>query len=267
MKLSAAILFAALTISLLLGADAQTPSPPAPHFEERITEKEIAAVKAELIRRGYLRTKSGGGLDLPARNAIRAYQADNELDETGRVDRRTYDHLRTISPKMPAASRPTVRQAGNVGTQERTQVQQQGTMSKIGDGVKETTAGVGRLAGDAAKVAGSGARAGLERTWEAGGVAASKSKDAAEETGKATARGVKGAGRATQNAFRRRDDEVHAEVFEMLNAKPATRGWQFDVKEGMVTIKVPRRHNADVGAVVSELRKIVGVRSVFVVAL
>ena len=140
-------------------------------------------------------------------------------------------------------------------------------MSKIGGGVQDTTAGVGRLAGDVAKKAGSGTRAGLEKTWDAGAAAASKSRDAAREVGKATGRGVKGGGRMTVNVFRRRDADIHADVYDMLDVNPATRGWRFDVKEGMVTITAPRGHNADIGAVVSELRKIVGVRSVVVVAL
>jgi hypothetical protein len=39
------------------------------------------------------------------------------------------------------------------------------------------------------------------------------------------------------------------------------------VKKGTVTIKTPPNHYADVGSVVSNIRQIAGVESIFVIAL
>jgi hypothetical protein len=52
-----------------------------------------------------------------------------------------------------------------------------------------------------------------------------------------------------------------------LEDNPDTKSWGFEVKKGRVTIKTPPNHNVDVGEVVSNIRKIPGVESVFVVAL
>jgi hypothetical protein len=140
--------------------------------------------------------------------------------------------------------------------------------AKIGGGAKEVAVGAGRAVGGAARKTGEGARWSLEKAWDAGAAAGSKSKTAVQGAGRATARGVKGAGqRGSRALFNRNDAEVHDDIRDLLDANPATRGWRFDVQAGLVTLKVPRGHRADLGAVVSDLRKIVGVKSVFVIAL
>ncbi len=239
-----------LTVTLIavlfaMTATAQTQPVAAQAPESRITEKEVAAVQVELIRRGYLKTKASSTLDRETRDAVRSYQADSGLNETGRIDLATYISLGLVYP----ASGPTQGKPG--------------AMSKAGGGVREA-------AGGAARKMGSGARVGMEKTWDVGSAVASRSKDAAQGLGKATVRGAKSTGKSAQRAgnslFSRNDDEVRAELADSLNANPATRGWQFDFKSGMVTLKAPRGHRADIGSVVSDIRKIVGVKSVFVIA-
>jgi len=247
MKTLTAILIAVLAN---LPAMAQTQAAAAQASELRISKKEVAAAQTELIRRGYLKTKSNGTLDRETREAVRRYQADNGLEETGRIDHATFNHLGLI---YAATSDETNRQSQG----------QPGAMSKVGGGVRDAASGT-------AKKMGSGARVGLEKTWDAGAAVTSKSKDAVQGMGRATARGAKGAGKSARRAgnslFSRGDAEIRAELADSLNANPATRGWQFDVKSGLVTLKAPRGHRADIGAVVSDIRKVVGVKSVFVIA-
>ena len=112
-----------------------------------------------------------------------------------------------------------------------------------------------------------GTRVGLEKTWDAGSMAASKSKDAA----KVSLKGAKVAGgaakRKADSMIRRNDEDTAPEVEEVFASKPEWRKLEFAVKDGMVTIKLPTKSNVDVGALVSEVRKVAGVRSVFVIAL
>ncbi|MGH9841559.1 MAG: peptidoglycan-binding domain-containing protein [Blastocatellia bacterium] len=253
MKMLAVTLIAALSATEATAQTSAAQQTAAQASETRITEKEVAAAQVELIRRGYLKTKANGTLDRETREAVRGYQADNGLKETGRIDLATYIHLGLVYPVSgPAQGQP-------------------GAMSKAGGGVRSAASGAGRAAGGAAKVVGSGARVGLEKTWDLGSAAASKSKDAAQGLGKVTVRGARGAGKSAQRAgdslLSRDDAEIRAELADSLNADPATQGWQFDIKSGLVTLKAPRGHRADIGAVVSDIRKIVGVKSVFVIAL
>src|SRR5215813_2211557 len=70
----------------------QAPSPQTANrqtTEWRITEKEVKAVQAELTRRGYYKSKVTGVLDRDTREAVRAYQSDNGLKDSGRIDMET----------------------------------------------------------------------------------------------------------------------------------------------------------------------------------
>jgi hypothetical protein len=139
--------------------------------------------------------------------------------------------------------------------------------AKIGYGVKDTTVNSGNAVTNGVKKVGSGVRTGLEKTWDAGAATVSKSKEAIRGAGGASARGVKGAGRTGAGYIGRSDAEVHEEVRRSLEENPETKDWYSEVKNGTVTIKTPQNHNADVGAVVSNIRKVPGVKSVFVIAL
>jgi peptidoglycan hydrolase-like protein with peptidoglycan-binding domain len=234
------------------GQTTEAQSSDRPITDWRITEKEVKAVQAELTLRGYYKSKITGVLDRDTRAAVRAYQADNGLKDSGRIDMETY---RKLDLPYPATGKEVDR------------LRSDALSSKIGYEVKDATAGAGDAAGGGAKKVGSGVRGGLEKTWDTGAGAVSKSKDAAREAGGAVVRGVKSAGRAGVGIFGRGDSEVQEQVRRLLEDNPETRSWQFQVKKGTVTIKTPPNHNADVGAVVSNLRQIPGVESVFVIAL
>lgn len=223
-----------------------------PITDWRITEKEVKAVQAELTIRGYYKSKITGVLDRDTRAAVQAYQADNGLKDSGRIDLETY---RKLDLPYPATGK------------EADRLRRDGLAPKIGYEVKDATVGAKDAAGGGAKKAGAGVRSGLEKTWDAGAGAVSKSKDIARGAGDATVRGVKSAGRAVARPFGRGDSDLQEQVRRLLEENPQTMTWGFEVKKGRVTIKTPPNHNVDVGEVVSNIRKIPGVETVFVVAL
>jgi len=218
----------------------------------RITEKEVKAVQAELIVRGYYKSKVTGVLDRDTRDAVLAYQSDNGLKASGRIDMETYNKLELV---YPATGKEADRLRGDDMT------------AKVGYGVKDTTLNTGASITGGAKKIGSGVRGGLEKTWDTVASTPSKSKEAMHGAGDATVRGMKGAGRAGVRLIGRSDTEVQEEVRRTLEDNPETRDWYSEVKNGTVTIKTPPDHKADVGAVVSNIRKVPGVKSIFVIAL
>ncbi len=257
-----------IIIALLLvsAAGAQTPasndqtdqqqSPETQATEWRITEKEVKAVQAALTQRGYYRSKVTGVLDRDTREAVKAYQTENGLKVTGRIDRATYEKLEL---PYPATGK------------EAESLRRTGLIPKLGYGVKDTAVGARDATTGAVKKVGSGVRTGMEKTWDAGGATVTKSKEALQGAGNATVKGARGAGRATQRAgnslIGRSDADIQEEVGRVLEENPQTANWQFEVKQGMVTVKTPPQHKADIGAVIANIRKVAGVKSVFVIAL
>src|SRR5262249_28287060 len=135
-----------------------------------------------------------------------------------------------------------------------------GLAPKIGYGVKDKTVNTGNAVTGGVKKVESGVRTGLEKTWDAGAGTVSKSKDVMHGAGDASVKGAKSAGRSASRAgnrlIGRSDTEVQEEVRRALEEDPETKLWYSSVKNGMVTIKVPRNHHADVGAAVSNIRKV-----------
>lgn len=223
-----------------------------PIIDWRITEKEVKAVQVELTLRGYYKSKVTGVLDRDTRAAVRAYQADNALKVSGRIDLETY---RKLGLTYPATGKETER------------LRSDALSSKIGYEVKDAATGAGEAAGGGATKVRTGVRGGLEKTWDAGAGAVTKSKDAARGAGGAVVRGVRSMGRTGAGIFGRDNTDLQEQVRRLLEGNPETISWRFEVKKGMVTIKTPPNHTADVGAVVSNIRQIPGVETIFVVAL
>ena len=201
--------------------------------DARITKNEVIAVQVELRRLGYLKTRLSAELDPETRIALREYQLKYGLQTTGKIDPATYRRLGLPYPAPKPGEQSAVRQAGGVA-------------KEAGSSVKE------------------GTRGGLEKTWDAGGYAASKSKDA-------TVKGAKAAGSAAKrkasSMIRRNDEDTQPEVAEVFDSKSEWSGLVYTVKDGMVTIKLPPKSKVDIGTLVSEVRKVAGVRYVFVVVL
>jgi peptidoglycan hydrolase-like protein with peptidoglycan-binding domain len=245
----------AIALLLPISAVAQNPSSQTPDRQIndwRITEKEVKAVQAELSLRGYYKSKLTGVLDRDTRIAVLAYQADNGLTVTGRIDPETY---RKLDLPYPATGK------------EPDRLRSGAPASKLGYEVKDATVNAGDAASGGAKKVESGVRGGLEKTWDTGAGAVTKSKEVAKSAGDATVKGVKSAGRAGARIFKRSDSDLQEQVRRLLEDNPETSSWRFEVKKGIVTIKTPPNHKADVGEVVSNIRHIPGVESIFVIAL
>lgn len=240
----------AITLLIPILAVAQTPDRQIQDW--RITEKEVRAVQSELTIKGYYKSKPTGVLDRETRIAVLAYQADNGLAATGRIDPETY---RKLGLHYPATGKESDR------------LRSDDPVSKVGYEVKDATIEAGDAASGGAKKVDSGIRGGLGKTWETGAGAVSKSKDVARSAGDATIRGVKSAGRAGARIFKRSDSDLEEQVRRLLEDNPDTSAWRFEVKKGTVTIKTPPNHKADIGAVVSNIRQIPGVESIFVITL
>ncbi|MBO0720704.1 MAG: hypothetical protein J2P41_07775 [Blastocatellia bacterium] len=140
----------------------------------------------------------------------------------------------------------------------------------IGSGVKNKVAATGRKLGRGATKVKEKTVVGYKKTKGAGSVAVGKTKGVARGVGSTTAKGVRAVGhgmRRTRETFMGRSDtEIQSDVRALLKGDSKTQKWDSQVKSGMVTVKTTNRHDADVGAVVSDIRKIDGVRSIFVVA-
>lgn len=144
------------------------------------------------------------------------------------------------------------------------------TVVAAGYGVKDKVAGTGRKLGRAATKVKEKTGAGYKKTKGAGRVAVGKTKGAARGVGSMTAHGARAVGhgmkRTKETFMGRNDSEIQSDVRSLLKGDSKTQEWVSQVKSGMVTVRTTNQHDADVGAVISDIRKIDGVRSVFVVA-
>lgn len=225
----------------------------------RITEKEVVAVQTELRRRGYYNLKPSGVLDRSTREAVKTYQSENGLQVTGRIDRPTYEKLEL---PYPATGK------------ERDSERRGGLLPSIGYGIKDTATATGSAVGGAANKVKGGTKGGYDKTRDTGNGALTKTKETVQGVGDATKKGAKtgaktvsrGTQRASDALVGRSDDDIQTDVREVLNSDSKTEKWFSEVKNGLVTIKTPPEHGADVGVVVSGIRKIPGVKSVFVIA-
>ncbi len=221
----------------------------------KITEKEVVAVQTELKRRGYYNAKPTGVLDRNTRESVKSYQSESGLKATGRIDRPTYEKL---GLRYPAT--------GKEGDNAR----RSGVLPSIGYGVKDTATATGQAATGAANKVKSTTKSGYEKTRDAGDTAVSKTKETAQSVSDTTKKGAKTVGQGTQRAsdalVGRSDADIQTDVRDVLTESTGAEKWYSDVKNGVVTIKTPAQHNVDVGAVVSNIRKVAGVKSVFVIA-
>jgi Putative peptidoglycan binding domain len=246
-----------ITITLLLTiiGTGQTAALEETPVEWRITEKEVVAVQTELKRRGYYNSNPSGILDRTTRESVSAYQSDSGLKITGRIDRTTYEKLELAYPAT-----------GDEGDSER----RNGLFPSIGYGIKDKTVATGRTLDGAATKVKAKAGTGYDKVRGGGGGAVSKTKEVGQELGSMAVRGVRAVGRGVERAgdmiVGRSDADIQTDVRELLKGDSETEKWYSEVKSGMVTIKTPNQHNANVGSVISNIRKISGVKSVFVVA-
>lgn len=216
---------------LLIMSSAQQPAGTKLPANARINKNEVIAVQLELRRLGFLKSGITGKLDGSTSNAVREYQSAKSLPLTGRIDPATYEKLGLPYP-APNPDDPNVAQ---------------------------------RAGGYVASKTKEGTRYGLEKTWDAGNYTVEKSKEGA----KASVKGMKSAGRLsgrkTVSWIRRNDDGIYRDLSELFFEHHEWNGVKYEVKDGMVTLKIPLKSKVDVSNLVSGVRTVAGVRSIFVV--
>jgi peptidoglycan hydrolase-like protein with peptidoglycan-binding domain len=246
--------------SLLLTARSQPAVVQDVPANARFTKNEVIAVQVELRRLGYLKTRLSAELDTETKAAIREYQFKMGMPNTGKLDVATYRSLGLPYPAPKPGEQRVARQPANAKKEESLAGGEKKTASAKENAPASGEKNIVQQAGSGMR---EGARVGLEKTYDAGSFAASKSKDV-------TVKGAKAAGTATKqqvgSMIRRNDEDTAPEVAEVFASKPDWNSLQFTVKAGMVTIKLPPKSKVDIGTLVSEVRKVAGVRYVFVIA-
>lgn len=217
----------------------------------RINKNEVIAVQVELRRLGYLKTGITGQLDSGTSEAVKAYQRKNGLPVSGGIDSATYAKLDLPYP-APNPNDPNLVQRTSGAVKN-------GTLFGV-----EKTRDAGTYAATKSK---EGGRYALEKGWDGGAYVATKSKDAAKASVKGTKTLGRLGGRKAVSMIRRKDDDIYPDLAELFFEHHDWNGVRYTVTDGMVTLKIPTKSKVDVGNIASEVRKVAGVRSVFVVAL
>ena len=215
----------------------------------RITENEVVAVQLRLHQQRYLTNSPTGKVDRDTRRALQAYQADRRLPVTGEIDRATYQSFKL---PYPATGREGASFSGK-----------KGYLAARPSAPKPPAAAT-------AAGASAGGPKGLTTSSTRAAAALQSPETPPRGKGFSSVTGaVTGVTTRTTNAIllSREDEDVHSEVKEIILKNPATQNWDFSVKQGMVTVKVPPKHNANLGEVIAEIRKLAGVKSIFVVSM
>lgn len=231
----------------------------------KITYKEVAAVQAELQRRGYFNSSPSGVLDAETREALRTFQKETELAVTGRIDRAT---LVALGVKYPATG------------DEVESMRRSGLIPKIGYSVKDGATATGEAVSSTAKSARDSVKAGVEKvgvkTKDVATDAADKTGEAARTAGSATVGGVKKVGRKVSDRTQRTgqrvsevlvgrsDADIQRDVRDVLARDERTARVRSEVKDGAVRLTAGA--DVDLSEAVSGIRKIGGVKSVIVIS-
>lgn len=231
----------------------------------KITYKEVQAVQAELQRRGYFNSDVSGVLDAETREAIRTYQKESKLAETGRIDRATITSLGLTYPAT-----------GN----EVESMRRAGLIPRTGNAVKDGASATGHAVTSTAKGVKDGAVLGadktVEKTKDLASDAADKTGEVARTVGLATADTAKKAGRKVSDKtvragqrvsevfVGRSDAEIQRDVRDVLARDERTARVRSEVRDGAV--RLTANADIDLSTAVSGIRKLSGVKSVVVVA-
>jgi peptidoglycan hydrolase-like protein with peptidoglycan-binding domain len=223
-----------------------------------ITSKEVSAVQAALLGRGYYNARPNGVLDGSTREAIRAYQTDNKLEATGKIDRATLESLEI--------SYPATGKEANSGRRN-------GVLPKIGYATKDSAVATKDAATGTTRKVANTTKAGYDKTVEKTTGALNRGKEVTVGVGESTTKGAKTAAHKTQGAAQRTSDavvgrsdvDIHTQVRDILNADPETKKFVTSVKSGNVTVKLTPGYEKDYSNLIASIRRLSGVKSVVVV--
>ena len=214
-----------------------------------ITRKEVAAVQAELQRRGYYRNTPSGVLDTQTREAIATYQKENQLEESGQIDMAL---INSLELKYPATGK------------EVESARKKGLIPRIGYATRDAATATRDTTVNAGKS--------VKKTSEkAVDVTVDKSLNLAKDAGDVTVKGAKKTGDATTRAGKRvgevfvgrSDADIQNDIRSILEKKEETKRVRSEVKDGAVRLFAK---DLDLSDAVTEIRKLSGIKSVVVVA-
>ncbi len=234
-----------LAVLLLLGtgafaAFAQT-APPPPARRPRLarppscsTELEIRRLQRSLQERGLYSGSLSGRLDRATRDALRRYQLIVGLPQSSHPDQETCRQL-TASAASTGSLTPTQGAARRVDsslspTTWQSLADSPGAVTRTGQAVSQT----------------------LEERVTKG---TRKASEELEHT----------AQRSTTALIGRADSRILRDVRQLLGEDPRTAFWPASVEQGVVTLKVPRGSRRDPTPIVEAIRRIAGVKSVFLI--
>ncbi len=239
----------------------QTPEAPPKTTDAlpQLSEKEVLAVQRALFQRGVLETQPSGVFDGQTREALQQFQRQEGLTETGRIDQPTIEKLGLVFP---------------ITTESHDSDRRNGVLPRIGYAIKDETKAATKAVGGVAKKVGSGAKAGAQVTAETSGAAVNKTGETAKVAGDKTVDGAKSVGRGVQKASNevaevtvgRSDESIHRDVRALIDRHVETRSLVSEVKDGRVTLITAAKAETDLSAVITQMRKISGVRSVMVIS-
>ena len=234
-----------LAVLLLLSVEAfvafpQTPSTP-PARRPRLarppscsTAAEIGQLQQTLQERGLYQGPLSGRLDRATQAALGRYQQIVGLPKTSRPDPDTCRQL-TASPQSTRSRASSSASARMVD-------------SPISPTTRQSLA-------DSPDTATRTGRAFSEKLGE----------EIVKGTRKASGELEQTAQRSTTALIGRADSRTLRDVRQLLEADPRTAFWPASVEQGAVTLKVPRGSRLDPTPIVESIRRIAGVKSVFLI--
>lgn len=196
--------------------------------------RQVRATQQSLRQRGLYSGALSGRLDGRTRTALRQYQRVVGLPVTGIPDLPTLNSLGITStrPRYATSRQPDKRPVRKPAARQ--------------SGRKPARPGTPKPLSQVT------------------GAVASASRTATVASGRTSIRALDA---TADYAISRPDNDILYEARLFLASSPQTERWQASVSSGMITLSVPRGSDTDPGPVVSALRRIAGVRSVFVVIL
>ena len=235
-------LLAALLLlgSGVLAALPQTAPPPAARRPRLArppscsTEVEIRQLQRSLEERGLYQGPLSGRLDRATRAALGRYQQIVGLPKTSRPDLETCRQL-TISARPTRSLAPSSAPARPVDSSLPTTVWQ--SLAESPTNITRAGRGVSEKLGKGIVKGTQNASGELEHTAQ----------------------------RSTTSLIGRADARTLRDVRELLEEDRRTAFWPASVEEGVVTLKVPRGSRLDPTPIVESIRRIAGVKSVFLI--
>ncbi|MFZ4628394.1 MAG: peptidoglycan-binding domain-containing protein [Blastocatellia bacterium] len=198
------------------------------------TEVEIRQLQQSLEERGLYQGPLSGRLDRATRAALGRYQQIVGLPKTSRPDLETCRQL-TVTARVTQSLAPSSAPARPVDSSLPPTVWQ-----SLADSPSNMT------------------RTGRTLTEKLAEGMAKGTRNASGEL-EHTAQ------RSTTSLIGRADTRTLRDVRELLEADPRTAFWPASVEEGLVTLKVPRGSRLDPTPIVESIRRIAGVKSVFLI--